>query len=99
VGFVLLAHAIRAAADDGMVEYRLLRGDEEYKHRFGTHDPGLETVGVSSGLATPGLRLLDASLTLPDPVGSLARRVTGGFLAASHHPWRTWRSPASVSRR
>lgn len=99
VGFVLLAHAIREAADDGMVEYRLLRGDEQYKHRFGTHDPGLETIGVSSGLASPGLRLLDASLAMPDPVGSLARRITSGVLAASHHPWTTWRSPASVRRR
>jgi CelD/BcsL family acetyltransferase involved in cellulose biosynthesis len=99
VGFVLLAHAIREAADDGIVEYRLLRGDEEYKHRFGTHDPGLETVGVSRGLAAPGLRLLDTSLAMPGLIGSLARQVTGRFLATSHHPWATWRSPASVSRR
>ena len=96
VGFVLLAHTIRAAADDGMVEYRLLRGDREYKHRFETHDPGLETVGVSSGLTTPGFRLLDTSLAMPDPIGSLARRGVRGFLARSHRPWRSWRS--SVGR-
>ena len=99
VGFVLLAHAIREAANDGVVEYRLLRGDEEYKHRFATHDPWLETVGMSSGLAAAGLRLLDASLAIPDPIGSLARRVTSGFLAVPHQPWTTWRFPASGRRR
>jgi hypothetical protein len=96
VGFVVLAHAIREAANDGMSEYRLLRGDEEYKQRFETHDPGLETVGVSSGLATPGFRLLDVSLAMPDPIGSLAQRGVRRFLARSHCPWRSWRS--SVGR-
>ena len=43
-GFVLLAHTIRAALDDGVTEYRLLRGDEAYKRRFADDDPGLETV-------------------------------------------------------
>ena len=96
VGFVVLAHAIREAANDGMLEYRLLRGDEEYKQRFETHDPGLETVGVSSGLATPGFRLLDVSLSMPDPIGSVAQRGVRRFLARSHCPWRGWRS--SVGR-
>jgi CelD/BcsL family acetyltransferase involved in cellulose biosynthesis len=43
-GFVLLAHTIRAALDDGIGEYRLLRGDEPYKLRFATADAPLETV-------------------------------------------------------
>ena len=34
VGLTLLAHSIREAIADGMREYRLGRGDEEYKHRF-----------------------------------------------------------------
>jgi CelD/BcsL family acetyltransferase involved in cellulose biosynthesis len=46
VGFVLLAHAVGAALDDGVAEYRLLRGAEAYKRRFADHDPGLETVIV-----------------------------------------------------
>ena len=49
VGFVLLAHAIRQAADDGIAEYRLLRGGEDYKLRFAVADPGLETVAVAGG--------------------------------------------------
>jgi CelD/BcsL family acetyltransferase involved in cellulose biosynthesis len=44
VGFVLLAHTVRAALDDGVAEYRLLRGDEAYKRRFADDDPGLESV-------------------------------------------------------
>lgn len=36
VGLLLLAHTIRAAADEGAFEYDLLRGDEDYKDRFAT---------------------------------------------------------------
>jgi len=50
VGFVLLMHALRAALADGMSEYRLLRGDEAYKERFATSDPGLETFGLPRGV-------------------------------------------------
>jgi CelD/BcsL family acetyltransferase involved in cellulose biosynthesis len=46
VGFVLLAHTIRAALDDGIGEYRFLRGPESYKGRFANSDPGLETVAL-----------------------------------------------------
>jgi CelD/BcsL family acetyltransferase involved in cellulose biosynthesis len=51
VGFVLMAHTIRAAADDGMEEYRHLRGGESYKYRFATHDAELETMALSCGAA------------------------------------------------
>jgi CelD/BcsL family acetyltransferase involved in cellulose biosynthesis len=47
VAFVLLAHTIRAALDDGAREYRFLRGDEPYKYRFASSDPGLETIAVA----------------------------------------------------
>lgn len=49
VGFVLLCHTIRSAAEDGAREYRLLRGGEEYKFRFAEDDLGLETVAVAKG--------------------------------------------------
>ena len=47
VGFVLLVHTIREALDSGAVEYRFLRGPEEYKSRVANADPGLETVSVA----------------------------------------------------
>jgi CelD/BcsL family acetyltransferase involved in cellulose biosynthesis len=50
VGFVLLAHTIREALQDGMSEYRLLRGDESFKYRFATGDPGLETLARPNGI-------------------------------------------------
>ena len=49
VSFVLLAHTIREALEDGAHEYRFLRGDEPYKYRFATSDPGLETIVVARG--------------------------------------------------
>ena len=50
VGFVLLAHSVRGALEDGMREYRFLRGAEGYKDRF-TDDRGeLETFVVTRGL-------------------------------------------------
>ena len=62
VGFVLLAHSIRAALDDGIREYRFLRGDEPYKYRFAESDPGLESIAVAHGAsarsALAALRLL-----------------------------------------
>ena len=48
IGFVLLAHTIRAALEDGMSEYRLLLGGESYKDRFATDDPGLETAVIGN---------------------------------------------------
>jgi CelD/BcsL family acetyltransferase involved in cellulose biosynthesis len=50
VGFVLLTHTMREAFDDGVAEYRLLRGGEYYKNRFATHDDGVETVARSRGV-------------------------------------------------
>ncbi len=52
VGFVLMAHALREAAADGVAAFHLLRGDEPYKARFAGADAGLETVAV--GRAAPG---------------------------------------------
>jgi CelD/BcsL family acetyltransferase involved in cellulose biosynthesis len=49
VGFVLLAHSVRAALEDGASEYRLLRGGEDYKQRFADHDPGLATLVLARG--------------------------------------------------
>ncbi len=48
IGFVLLAHTIRAALNDGVDEYRLLRGDEPYKLRFANDDAPVETVMLAS---------------------------------------------------
>ena len=47
--FVLLAHTIRAAFDDGVTEYRFGRGQDPYKYRFTDQDPGLETVAATRG--------------------------------------------------
>jgi CelD/BcsL family acetyltransferase involved in cellulose biosynthesis len=49
VGFVLLAHTIREAFQNGMKEYRFLRGGEAYKYRFADSDPALETVALPRG--------------------------------------------------
>jgi CelD/BcsL family acetyltransferase involved in cellulose biosynthesis len=49
VGFLLLAWLVRGAFEDGLSEYRMLRGGEEWKYRFASDDPGLETVAVSRG--------------------------------------------------
>jgi CelD/BcsL family acetyltransferase involved in cellulose biosynthesis len=57
VGLVLLAHSIRAAVEDGLGEYRFLRGAEPYKYRFADEDPGVETivVGARAPWAAAGL--------------------------------------------
>jgi CelD/BcsL family acetyltransferase involved in cellulose biosynthesis len=50
VGSVLLVHSIREALQDGADEYRFLRGDDEYKYRLSSADPGVETIGLSRGI-------------------------------------------------
>lgn len=67
VGAVLLAHTIRDCVEAGIPRYLLLRGDEAYKRRFATSDPGLETVAIGAGLtgraaltALEGVRRLPA---------------------------------------
>lgn len=49
LGFILLAHSIKEALDDGVREYRLLRGDEPYKYRFADADFGVTTVVLGRG--------------------------------------------------
>jgi peptidoglycan/xylan/chitin deacetylase (PgdA/CDA1 family)/CelD/BcsL family acetyltransferase involved in cellulose biosynthesis len=49
--FVLLAHTIRSAFDDGVSEYRFGRGQDPYKYRFTGQDPGLETIASTRGPA------------------------------------------------
>ena len=47
IGFVLLVHSMREALQDGMEEYRFLRGGETYKDRFANEDRGAVTIGVA----------------------------------------------------
>jgi CelD/BcsL family acetyltransferase involved in cellulose biosynthesis len=87
VGFVLLAHAIRQAAEDGVGEYRLLRGGEDYKLRFATADPGLETVALGRGpLAGAALPALAGLRAAPGPLGGAARRLGAGRLNRRGQP-------------
>ena len=80
VGFVLLAHSVRAATLDGMTDYRFLRGDEAFKARFGPRDDGLVTVGLARGAG--GRALITAAraaltATPGSPFGRAARRLAG----------------------
>jgi CelD/BcsL family acetyltransferase involved in cellulose biosynthesis len=51
LGMVMLTHAMRSAAADGIRSYGLLRGQERYKYRFATEDHGLDTVCATRGRA------------------------------------------------
>ena len=73
---------IRAAIEDGIHEYRMLRGNEPYKYRLATDDPGLVTVAFARGvlgrvaissaaLSRPAIRRLRS---LPAAVRSVRRR-------------------------
>jgi CelD/BcsL family acetyltransferase involved in cellulose biosynthesis len=78
VGFVLLAHTIRQAFDDGMLEYRLLRGGEEYKGRFASDDPGLETVALARGvLGRAALVAARAARSMPAAARRRAVKLAG----------------------
>jgi CelD/BcsL family acetyltransferase involved in cellulose biosynthesis len=60
VGTLLFGHVLEDAFRAGVSEYRMLRGDEAYKQRFATSDPGSRVVVASRG---PVGRLAAAALT------------------------------------
>ncbi len=73
VGFLLLAHSIEIAFEEGMDEYRFLRGGEAFKYRFANADPGLETIGLSRGLLGRVTLAAAVSLGGRDPQKIMAR--------------------------
>jgi dTDP-4-amino-4,6-dideoxygalactose transaminase/CelD/BcsL family acetyltransferase involved in cellulose biosynthesis len=75
VGMLLVAHSIRSALEDGLREYRFLRGDEPYKYRFADRDPGLETFAIPCGPA--GAAAAAAGAALPRQLAPVARRWLG----------------------
>ena len=77
VGFVLLAHSIRAAVEDGMDEYRFLEGSEAYKYRFASEDEGLETIAIPRGVRGRAAVLAATTLGRGGIFAALGRRVAG----------------------
>jgi CelD/BcsL family acetyltransferase involved in cellulose biosynthesis len=72
IGTLLLGHSMRSALEDGVREYRFLRGEEAYKYRFADCDPGLETFVIGCGRA--GAAAAAASAALRGPLTPVARR-------------------------
>ena len=54
LGLILLVHSIKAALEDGMSEYRFLRGGERYKYHFTDSDRTVETVALPRSLMARG---------------------------------------------
>ncbi len=75
VGFVLLAHTVRAAVEDGMSEYRFLEGGESYKYRFANSDPGLETITVARTAAGAAAVAAAFALGRQPAFAALGRRI------------------------
>jgi len=75
IGFVLLAHTIRAAFEDGLREYRFLRGGESYKSRFTDSDADVETVALGHG-ALASLAVAGGARAAGSPRG---RRLLAGL--------------------
>lgn len=79
VGFFLQAHAVREAMNDGIDEFRFLRGGESYKGRFSNAGQELETVAAARGFAgRPALAAGRAVLSLPAQRRAWLTRLAGG---------------------
>ncbi len=62
VGSVLLTHTMREAFQDGMREYKMLRGDEAYKLRFAPDVGDVLTLAIGRGVrGRAGVRLAAAA--------------------------------------
>lgn len=66
LGFVLLAHTVREAADDGVDAYRFLDGAEAYKWRFASEDLEAESRALGRG-ALGGFGAIAASAAARGP--------------------------------
>jgi CelD/BcsL family acetyltransferase involved in cellulose biosynthesis len=75
-GLVLLGHAVRAAMEDGLSEFRLLRGGEPHKSRF--TDEGLTLVSLAVGRTARGRAAIAAARHMPR---SLLRQLAGRAVA------------------
>lgn len=51
VGTLALIQSVRSSLDEGVAEYKLLRGDQGYKTRFAPSDHGLTTAALARGPA------------------------------------------------
>lgn len=76
VGYVLVTHSVREALEDGMREYRFLRGRQEYKYHFANADPGLETVGLARGPVGNALLAASARMRHLPALASLRHLLT-----------------------
>jgi CelD/BcsL family acetyltransferase involved in cellulose biosynthesis len=72
LGLVNVMNAMRAAFEEGVREYRFLRGSERYKFRFPVVDAGLHTVARGSGVL--GRTALAAGAALDREALQAARR-------------------------
>jgi len=78
VGFVLMAHTIREAIGDGIREYRLLRGGEDYKARFSTEPGGVDTIAVPRDMrGRMALTAARAGARMPPAIRGALVRVAG----------------------
>lgn len=78
IGFVLQCHAIREAIGEDAREFRLLRGGEAYKDRFGGVDRGLVSVAIARGLqGRAALAAGRAALRLPPGARRWLSRLSG----------------------
>jgi CelD/BcsL family acetyltransferase involved in cellulose biosynthesis len=81
VGFLLELESIRRALEEGATEYRFLGGEEDYKYRFPTEDPGLQTiVAPATRLGSVAAAAVGAVWRLPG--GKAALRRIGSAKAA-----------------
>jgi CelD/BcsL family acetyltransferase involved in cellulose biosynthesis len=75
VGFVLDLEAIRRAVEAGVEEFRFLGGEEDYKYRYRTEDPRLETV-AAPGTGRGGVAVAALAAMWRFPIGeALVRRI------------------------
>ena len=72
VGFVLMARTLRDAVDSGMGTYKLLLGAEEYKKRFSSREPTVDTFAVTRTVR--GRLALRAALTQQSLAAKLRQR-------------------------
>jgi len=76
LGLVNVANAMRASFEEGVREYRFLRGSERYKFRFPVTDAGLHTVALGHGALGRTALTAGAALERAEALQAARRTIT-----------------------
>ena len=93
LGLILLVHSMRMAAEDGMREYRFLRGEGLFKRRLATRTVALEGLALGGPIFAAGLRVKTAASRLLATLSAVRRSSVPEYTGVRRTSDSDWSRP------